>query len=132
GEAYFRPLVKKHPETGRKCLFIGRHAFGIPGLTRKKSRELLAVLLQAIVEDENHVYTHRWTQGDLLVWDNRCLLHRARPYDYSQPRVLIGSRVAGEESSELAYYPEDKRAEAGRAALDSELKCLRASHDAVS
>ena len=126
GEAYFRPLVKIHPETGRKCLFIGRHAFGIPGMARDQSRELLNTLLQAIVSDERHVYTHDWRVGDLLVWDNRCLLHRARPYDYSQARVLIGSRVAGEVDSELAYYPEDDAAEQGRVALDAELTCLHA------
>ena len=67
GEAYFRPLVKVHPETGRKCLFIGRHAFGIPGMVRDQSRELLNTLLQAIVSDESHVYTHDWQVGDLLV-----------------------------------------------------------------
>ena len=53
GEAYFRPLVKVHPETGRKCLFIGRHAFGIPGMVRDESRDLLNTLLQAIVSDES-------------------------------------------------------------------------------
>ena len=132
GEAYYRPLVKVHPETGRRSLLIGRHAFGIPGLSRNKSRELLARLLQVVVGDEKYVYTHRWAVGDLLVWDNRCLLHRARPYDYSQPRVLIGSRIAGDENSELAYYPEDKKAEEGRAVLDSELKSLRESHGFVS
>ena len=53
GEAYFRPLVKVHPETGRKSLFIGRHAFGIPGMVRDESRDLLKTLLQAIVSDES-------------------------------------------------------------------------------
>ena len=126
GEAYLRPLVKTHPETGRKCLLIGRHAFGIPDMPRAQSRELLNSLLQAIVGDESHVYTHDWRVGDLLVWDNRCLLHRARPYDYTQARVLIGSRVAGEVDSELAYFPEDEAAEQGRVALDEELTCLHA------
>ena len=95
-------------------------------MVRDESRDLLETLLQAIVSDESRVYTHRWSVGDVLVWDNRCLLHRARPYDYSQARVLIGSRVAGEVDSELAYYPEDDAAERGRIALDAELNCLRA------
>ena len=68
-----------HPETGRRSLLIGRHAFGIPGLSRNKSRELLARLLQVVVGDEKYVYTHRWAVGDLLVWDNRCLLHELVP-----------------------------------------------------
>ena len=126
GEAYLRPLVKVHPETGVKNLFIGRHAFGIPGLSRQRSRELLAQLLEHVVAEPTRVYQHQWREGDLLVWGNRALLHRARPYDYSEPRVLIGTRVKGDEASELAYYPNDPKAQAGREALALELDVLRA------
>ena len=125
GEAYLRPLVKTHPETGIQNLFIGRHAFGIPGLERDESRALLQTLLEHVVSEPQRVYQHQWRAGDVLVWDNRALLHRACPYDYSQPRVLIGTRVAGEVSSELAYYPDDPRAQAGREALALELDLLR-------
>ena len=125
GEAYLRPLVKVHPETGVKNLFIGRHAFGIPGLSRHRSRELLAQLLEHVVAEPTRVYQHQWREGDLLVWDNRALLHRARPYDYSEPRVLIGTRVKGDEASELAYYPDDPRAQLGREALSVELQAQR-------
>ena len=125
GEAYLRPLVKVHPETGVKNLFIGRHAFGIPGLSRQRSRELLAQLLEHVVAEPTRVYQHQWREGDLLVWDNRALLHRARPYDYSEPRVLIGTRVKGDEASELAYYPDDPRAQLGREALSVELHAQR-------
>ena len=126
GEAYLRPLVKTHPETGAKNLLIGRHAFGIPGLERDESRALLAKLVEATVSDPARVYRHTWTAGDTLLWDNRALLHRARPYDYSEPRVMIATRVAGDPASELAYYPDDPEAEAGRLALTKELECLRA------
>ena len=126
GEAFLRPLVKVHPETGVKNLFIGRHAFGIPGLSRQRSRELLAQLLEHVVAEPTRVYQHQWREGDLLVWDNRALLHRARPYDYSEPRVLIGTRVKGDEASELAYYPDNPKAQAGREALALELDVLRA------
>lgn len=125
GEAYLRPLVKAHPETGRKAIFVARHAFGIPGLARDESRALLARLTEFIVSEPSRVYTHHWAPGDTLFWDNRCILHRARPYDYAKPRVLIGTRIAGDPSSELAYYPEDPAAEAGRIALAAELKILR-------
>ena len=60
-----------------------------------------------------------------MVWDNRSLLHRARPYDYAQPRVLIGTRVAGDPETELSYYPQDDRARFGREALAAELALLR-------
>ena len=126
GEAYLRPLVKTHPETGIRNLFIGRHAFGIPGLKREESRRLLQTLLEHVVSEPQRVYQHQWREGDLLVWDNRALLHRACPYDYLEPRVLIGTRVAGDVPSELAYYPDDPRAKAGREALACELDTLRA------
>ena len=125
GEAYLRPLVKMHPETGVPNLFVGRHAFGIPGLSRAASRALLAQLVEHVVADPSRVYTHHWQPGDTLLWDNRALLHRARPYDYAQPRYLIGTRVAGDVASELAYYPDDPAAQAGRDALAAELSLLR-------
>ena len=126
GEAYLRPLVKVHPETGTRNLFVGRHAFGIPGLDQHESRALLQSLVEFIVSEPSRVCTHRWQAGDTLIWDNRALLHRAMPYDYAQPRVLIGTRVAGDPASELAYYPDDARAAAGRQALAEELAILRA------
>ncbi|XOV87783.1 MAG: TauD/TfdA dioxygenase family protein [Pseudomonadota bacterium] len=125
GEAYLRPLVKTHPETGVRSLFVGRHAFGIPGLSREESRNLLRSLVEFVVSDPSRVYCHKWQVGDTLIWDNRALLHRARPYDYSKARVLIGTRIAGDPESELAYYPEDPAAEAGRQALARELALLR-------
>ena len=125
GEAYLRPMVKIHPETGKPNLFVGRHAFGIPGLDREESRKLIRSLIEHVVGDDSRVYSHNWVVGDTLLWDNRRALHRARPYDYSKPRYLIGTRVAGDPASELAYYPEDPEAEAGRKALIEELEFLR-------
>ena len=125
GEAYLRPLVKTHSATGVKSLFIGRHAFGIPGLPRAESRALLRSLLSFVVADEGRVYRHKWCPGDTLLWDNRALLHRAMPYEYSKARVLIGTRVAGDPATELAYYPTDPAAQAGRDALAAELDLLR-------
>lgn len=123
-QAYLRPLVKTHPETGVKNLFIGRHAFGIPGLERQESRRLLKYLLDFVISDDSRTYRHEWQVGDTVIWDNRALLHRARPYDYSQPRVLIASRVAGDPTTELAYYPSAPEAQAGREVLTTELELL--------
>ena len=125
GEAYLRPLVKVHPETGIKNLFVGRHAFGIPGLTRIESRQLLKELLEFVVSEPSRVFSHKWQPGDTLLWDNRALLHRARSYDYGSARVLTGTRVAGDPKTELAYYPSDPEAQAGRDALIAELDILR-------
>jgi alpha-ketoglutarate-dependent taurine dioxygenase len=96
-----RPLVKVHPETGRKALMIGRHAFGIPGLQARESERLLEDLVDAACRPPR-VWRHRWTPGDLVVWDNRCLMHRACPWDLSQPRVMWHSRIAGDPATEGA------------------------------
>jgi alpha-ketoglutarate-dependent taurine dioxygenase len=70
------PLVRTHPDTGEKALYIGTHAAGIAGMPAAEGRALLAELL-AHATQPDFVYTHRWRPGDLVIWDNRCLLHRA-------------------------------------------------------
>lgn len=99
--APLRPLVKEHPETGRKALYIGRHAYGIPGLRSAESERLLDDLVSFACQPPR-IYTHQWKVGDVVIWDNRAVLHRARPYDYSEPRFLVHTRVAGDPRSELA------------------------------
>jgi alpha-ketoglutarate-dependent taurine dioxygenase len=98
-DAPLRPLVKRHPVTGRPSLFIGRHAYGIPGLPAAESERLLDELL-AFACRPPRVFGHRWRPGDAAIWDNRCVLHRARPYDPHVPRVLHHSRIAGDPASE--------------------------------
>ncbi len=96
-----RPLVKSHPETGRKSLLIGRHAYGIPGMTPEASEKLLDELLEQVCQSPR-VYHHRWNEGDAVLWDNRCLLHRACPWDMTKARVMYHSRIAGDQVSEFA------------------------------
>ncbi|MFI4936702.1 MAG: TauD/TfdA dioxygenase family protein [Caulobacterales bacterium] len=98
-EAPLRPLVKTHPETGRKCLTIGRHAHAIPGLAPDESERLLDELARFACQPPR-VYHHTWTPGDAVVWDNRCLMHRACPWDMTKPRVMYHSRIAGDPVSE--------------------------------
>lgn len=110
--APLRPLVKTHPVTGRKSLFIGRHTYRIPGMD---DGEALALLdeLQDFACQPPRIYTHRWRPGDTIIWDNRCVLHRARPYDFDLPRVMRHTRVAGDPATELAHESEpDDRADA--------------------
>jgi alpha-ketoglutarate-dependent taurine dioxygenase len=97
-----RPLVKIHPETNRPSLAVGRHAYGIPGMSEEQSAKLLADLIEFAVSDAKRVYQHRWTVGDVLVWDNRCLMHRACSWNYQEPRVMLHSRIAGDPRSESA------------------------------
>jgi alpha-ketoglutarate-dependent taurine dioxygenase len=102
-----RPLVKIHPETGRKALAVGRHAFGIPGLSETESDELIEQLNDFAVADDRRIYQHRWTAGDVVVWDNRCLMHRACEWDFSEPRIMLHSRIAGNPASEGALPPQN-------------------------
>ena len=96
-----RPLVKIHPETGRPSLLIGRHAFGIPGMQPEASERLLQELVDFACQPPR-THHHRWSAGDAVVWDNRCLLHQARPWDMSQPRVMYHTRIAGDPTTEFA------------------------------
>ena len=99
GPAPLRPLVKVHPSTGRPALYIGRHAYGIPGLSEAESEALLDELLTFACQPPR-VYHHDWEVGDLVVWDNRCVLHRARPWNLDQLRVMKHTRVSGDPVTE--------------------------------
>lgn len=70
------PLVRTHPDTGRKALYLGNHSTHIADLREDEGAVLLSELL-AYATQPRFVYTHRWRLGDLVMWDNRCLLHRA-------------------------------------------------------
>ena len=96
-----RPLIKVHPVTGRPALYIGRHAYGIPGMSDEESEQLLADLVDFACRPPRP-YKHNRRVGDTVIWDNRCVMHRARPCDRSEPRVLQHTRVAGEPETELA------------------------------
>jgi len=96
-----RPLVKTHPETGRRALTIGRHAYGIPGLSETDSETLLQDLVDFTCQSPR-VYRHSWTPGDAVIWDNRCLMHQGCPWDMSEPRVMYHSRIAGDPQTEFA------------------------------
>ena len=101
GEPPLRPLVKVHPVTGRPALCIGRHAYGIPSLSHAESEQLLDELVTFACQTPR-TYLYSWRPGDAAIWDNRCLLHRARPYDYTEPRILKATRISGDLASELA------------------------------
>ena len=101
GPVPLRPLVKTHPDTGRKSLLIGRHAHAIPGMDPAESERFLDSLIEFACQAPR-VYHHDWAPGDTVIWDNRCLLHRATPWDMTEPRVMWHSRLAGHPVSEAA------------------------------
>ena len=109
GDKPLRPLVKVHPVTGRKALYVGRHASSIVGMAQSEADALIAYLNDHITHP-SRVYIHRWQVGDVAVWDNRCLLHRARPYDYRQTRVMMHTRIRGDARTERALNAPEQAA----------------------
>lgn len=90
------PIVRTHPETGRKCLYLGDHAEYVVGMPYDEGRALIEEL-NALAIHPDLTYEHRWRPRELLVWDNRCVLHRATAYDAAtQARVIRRCTVLGE------------------------------------
>jgi alpha-ketoglutarate-dependent 2,4-dichlorophenoxyacetate dioxygenase len=86
------PLADTHPGSGRRVLFVGVHARQIVGWPTAESRMFLADLLEHATQRER-VYVHRWQVGDLVMWDNRCTLHRGRRFDVAEHRELRRTTV---------------------------------------
>jgi taurine dioxygenase len=90
------PLVRRHPESGRDVLFLGRRRnAALVGLPRDESERLLDELFAFATRPE-FVYRHRWRIGDLLIWDNRQVLHRRDGFDPEARRVMLRTQVRGE------------------------------------
>jgi alpha-ketoglutarate-dependent 2,4-dichlorophenoxyacetate dioxygenase len=90
------PLVRANPVNRRPNLFLGAHASHVEGLPLEEGRALLRALLDHVTRPE-FVYRHEWREGDLVVWDNRCVLHRATPYDTVHHRRLMQrTTISGE------------------------------------
>ena len=96
--AMFRPvrqrLVRTHPVTGRKSLYLSSHAGAIVGMPMAEARILLRDLNEHATQPA-FVYAHRWVPGDLVMWDNRQMMHRVRRYDDDQSRDMRRTTVAG-------------------------------------
>ena len=86
------PVVTKHPRTGRKILYISRHVSHIAGMDRARSDELLDALMEHATQ-ERFVFRHRWGPRDVVMWDNRCTMHCATPYDASGERRVLHRTV---------------------------------------
>ncbi len=90
------PLVRTHPVTGRKALFVSPvYTVGIEGFTVKESQAILGFLFAHITQDD-YVFRHRWAPGTLLMWDNRCTVHFAEGGYDGHLRVMHRTTVAGE------------------------------------
>ncbi len=93
-------VVRTHPGSGRKTLYLASHAMMIHGMEIPEGRILLRDLMEHATQTA-FVHTHRWTAGDMVMWDNRCTMHRACEYDAAVVRELRRTTVM-EEASTLA------------------------------
>jgi alpha-ketoglutarate-dependent 2,4-dichlorophenoxyacetate dioxygenase len=75
-----RKLVQGHPGSGRNALYIGSHASHVIGMSVEEGEALLEELIEFATQPQ-FVYRHEWHVGDLVIWDNRCTMHRATPFD---------------------------------------------------
>lgn len=89
-------LVRTHPVSKRKSLFIASHAGKITGWSEAEAKLFLLDLMERATQRE-FVYVHKWSRHDLVMWDNRCVLHRARSYDPGVVRDMRRTTVAGDE-----------------------------------
>jgi len=92
----YHPLVIAHPETGKQALFLGRRRNAyIGGLPLAESEALLDELWQYATRDE-FTWRHKWQVGDLVLWDNRCTMHRRDGFDSASRRVLHRTQIKGD------------------------------------
>jgi alpha-ketoglutarate-dependent 2,4-dichlorophenoxyacetate dioxygenase len=86
-------LVRTHPGSGRKSVYLSSHAGRIRGMEEPEARMLLMDLTEFATQPQ-FVYTHSWKVGDLVMWDNRCTMHRAREYDETEVRDMHRTTVS--------------------------------------
>ena len=90
------PIVRTHPDTGRKAIFLGDHAEWIEGMDYETGRALIEQL-NVMITPPARVYTHRWSPRECMVWDNRCTLHRATGFDEARhKRVMRRCTILGD------------------------------------
>ncbi len=98
----WQPMARRHPVTGRTSLFISPiYNDAIEGMDDDDAVDLIAELNEFVGRDE-FVYRHRWSQDDIVMWDNRCTMHHATPYDLATRRVMHRVTIVGEGPVEAA------------------------------
>ena len=95
GTVRLQRLVRTHPVSGRKSLYLASHAGGIVGWPVPEARAFLRDLVEHATQRE-FVYAHRWHVNDLVMWDNRATMHRARPFPAHEPRDMRRTTLVGD------------------------------------
>ena len=90
----------RNPSNDRRALYVASHAYAIEGMDDRQARQLLAQLLDDATQPQ-YVYAHKWRQGDAVMWDNRAMLHRGRPWPYEKERSMIRTTISATEADGL-------------------------------
>ncbi len=100
--AVWQPLVRRHPVTGRKSLYVSPiYNDAIEGMADDEAVALVAELAE-FAGEARFVYEHTWSPDDIVMWDNRCTMHYVTPHDPTERRVMHRTTIAGEEAVEAA------------------------------
>jgi alpha-ketoglutarate-dependent 2,4-dichlorophenoxyacetate dioxygenase len=94
-------ITWRNPVNGRESLYIASHTFAIDGMPREEAQALIERLI-AHITAPGHTWLHRWRPGDVVMWDNRCTLHRGRPWPDDQPRRLVRTTITATDADGLA------------------------------
>lgn len=95
--AIWQPMVRRHPVTGRKSLYISPiYNDEVEGMDRASAKRLIDELT-AFASQKQFVYSHRWETDDILMWDNRCTMHAVTPFDPRERRVMHRTTIVGAE-----------------------------------
>ena len=92
----------RNPANGRDSLYLASHTYAIDGMPRDEAQNLLAELIDHVTAP-GHTYLHRWQPGDIIMWDNRCILHRGRPWPDDQPRHIVRTTITATDADGLAH-----------------------------
>lgn len=94
-------MVWRNPVNRRGALYLASHAYAIEGMEPRAGKKLIDELIAAATAPGTS-YLHRWRQGDLVVWDNRATMHRARPWPAHEPRLMIRTTISASAADGLA------------------------------
>jgi alpha-ketoglutarate-dependent 2,4-dichlorophenoxyacetate dioxygenase len=90
----------RNPSNDRRALYVASHAYAIDGMDERQAKQLLAQLLDDATQRQ-YVYAHKWRQGDAVMWDNRAMLHRGRPWPYEKERSMIRTTISATDADGL-------------------------------
>lgn len=91
----------RNPANGRDSLYVASHTYAIDGMPQHDAQVLIGELIDHMTAS-GHTYLHRWRPGDVIMWDNRCVLHRGRPWPDGEPRHIVRTTITATDADGLA------------------------------